>query len=414
MRLSTGERLKEWRQLRGLTLRGLAQKAGVHASTLSRWEAGQRQPSLHELERILEALGASSLQRIEVLRGVEAPRAIRRLRELSPQRSPTVSGDLLRAMRMRQGWTQAETATRIGVSQGRLSKWECSEDWPSTERLHTLCYTLQAHAEEVVLLTRGTLQLSDGSNSTLSPEAWRERIAREYFGEVRDLRSLVTEAELWSLAAKSERGKGLLRLAHAYRFRGFVETKRFVEANELLLHLKNAISVPREEDVEGMITLFSASLLSERDPLRSARILQKGISETSDLEYRSWMLGEYSVCLAKAEIGSEALRLSEEACRIAGDTNKLGAEQYRLREKASVLMTLKRYEAALTALEPEVRLMVYSADGLGRRLLLEAECFLGLGLPSEAADRLSRVEKVIEMRRMEYLRPSLKALTLRL
>ena len=157
---------------------GLAQKAGVHASTLSRWEAGQRQPSLHELERILEALGASSLQRIEVLRGVEAPRAIRRLRELSPQRSPTVSGDLLRAMRMRQGWTQAETATRIGVSQGRLSKWECSEDWPSTERLHTLCYTLQAHAEEVVLLTRGTLQLSDGSNSTLSPEAWRERIAK--------------------------------------------------------------------------------------------------------------------------------------------------------------------------------------------------------------------------------------------
>ncbi len=54
-----GERIRELRTARGLSVNDLAVKAGMKRPNLSRLEHGRHQPSLETLERIAEALGTS-------------------------------------------------------------------------------------------------------------------------------------------------------------------------------------------------------------------------------------------------------------------------------------------------------------------------------------------------------------------
>lgn len=52
-------RLREWRMRRGLSLRGLAERSGVHFTTVVRIEAGRLSPTVAMLERLAKALGIS-------------------------------------------------------------------------------------------------------------------------------------------------------------------------------------------------------------------------------------------------------------------------------------------------------------------------------------------------------------------
>ena len=79
-----GTLLWEWRTAAGWSLRQLALRAGVSKSALSRWEAGERQPRIPELEATLTALEATSAQRALALTCIAAPRALRHLNTPSP------------------------------------------------------------------------------------------------------------------------------------------------------------------------------------------------------------------------------------------------------------------------------------------------------------------------------------------
>jgi transcriptional regulator with XRE-family HTH domain len=50
-------RLKEWRERRGLSLRLLANRCGVHFVTLYRLEAGKLDPQLSTILKLCDALG---------------------------------------------------------------------------------------------------------------------------------------------------------------------------------------------------------------------------------------------------------------------------------------------------------------------------------------------------------------------
>jgi transcriptional regulator with XRE-family HTH domain len=50
-------RLRELRQARGLSIRGLAKEAGVSTETIYSVEHGRRQPSVRTLGKIARALG---------------------------------------------------------------------------------------------------------------------------------------------------------------------------------------------------------------------------------------------------------------------------------------------------------------------------------------------------------------------
>ena len=182
MTADLGSLLKQWRVERGLSLGALALKAGTSKAALSYWEAGKHQPRVAELEAVLEALRASPQQRSAALSLVNAPRAVRLLRRRDAGDhpvSPPVSGDLLRAMRLRRGWPMEQVAAVVGVAASTVSRWERSEAWPTAERLQALCCALGTTAEEVAALTSGVFLPSE-SGDVPSLETLRERSTTQH------------------------------------------------------------------------------------------------------------------------------------------------------------------------------------------------------------------------------------------
>jgi transcriptional regulator with XRE-family HTH domain len=154
--------LQQARLQRGVSQYALAQRAHLSPSTINRWERGVTRPSVYELEQALQALGASSAERLEALRLLDAPRALVTLQQLTRQQphpsgelNPPLLGDLLGALRRRQGWSVAQVAAALHVSERSVRGWERSQAIPSDEHLHALCYVLQATPDEVAfILTR--------------------------------------------------------------------------------------------------------------------------------------------------------------------------------------------------------------------------------------------------------------------
>lgn len=205
-----GALLKAWRKSQKLTGKNLARQSGIDPTTLWRWESGQTQPRIAELEAVLTALNATPLQRQEALAYIEAPRAVQRLREVAGSR-PAVRGDLLRALRLRRGWTQQETAQRARIAQGTLARWERTEDWPSVERLHTLCYVLQAQEAELTALTQGLVTALIPMQAMLDDETVRITLSHYMFSSLlADVEFLNFEAQLWRIAQKEEKAQFLL------------------------------------------------------------------------------------------------------------------------------------------------------------------------------------------------------------
>lgn len=170
-----GALLWELRTAGGWTLGKLARRAGVSKAALSRWESGSRQPRVMELEAALDALGANAARRALVFARIEAPRALRHLRRIADPGlgAPPTAGDLLRAMRLRKGWTQEQTAARVGVVRTAVAHWERSERLPSTEQIQALCYALGAQEEELIALTTGAFTATPAEE----PTTWEEKEA---------------------------------------------------------------------------------------------------------------------------------------------------------------------------------------------------------------------------------------------
>ena len=60
-----GLRIRQLREKRGLSLRGLAEKAGMDFTTLNRIELGKATPRFDTLEKLAKALGVSVRELIE-------------------------------------------------------------------------------------------------------------------------------------------------------------------------------------------------------------------------------------------------------------------------------------------------------------------------------------------------------------
>lgn len=142
-----GAILQKQRTQQGMSLGQLAALAGIHRSTLSRWEAGKTIPLATELELVLEALKLPQALRHQCWQQIDRPRAMRRLipsASETPPPLPVSGGELLRALRRRSGHTQAQVSAALGITQSRFSQWENNDSWPDEEKLLLLCQYLGA------------------------------------------------------------------------------------------------------------------------------------------------------------------------------------------------------------------------------------------------------------------------------
>jgi transcriptional regulator with XRE-family HTH domain len=116
-----------------LSQRGLAQRAGVHHATVAKIEAGQREPSLGLLLRILEAVGIRLMAVDDERRQVAAMDDVPEVRDLADRRFPA-HYDLILEPRRGEWWADKyglarppETFARdrqLRDAQRRRSRWE--------------------------------------------------------------------------------------------------------------------------------------------------------------------------------------------------------------------------------------------------------------------------------------------------
>jgi transcriptional regulator with XRE-family HTH domain len=232
--LSIGEFLRDLRKSQRLTLAQAGERASVSPVTLSRWETGQFQPRLPELDALLYALGVTPAQRTQALSLIDAPRAVARLREEAEARLPDLvelaghapaTGDLLRALRHRRRLSFEQVAAQMRVHSATVRRWEASEAAVPEERLAELCRVLGAAPEEQEALAKRRLHLwTPIAANRRTLDALEEQVRRMYgrvhSGErvLMDLRFLALEAQLWPLAARNALARCLL--AKAYAFHG--------------------------------------------------------------------------------------------------------------------------------------------------------------------------------------------------
>jgi len=220
-----GRLLREWRAARQLSLNQLAARAGVAKSTVSTWETGTHRPRLAELAAVLAALGATEAQREQVLVLIGAPRAVRLLQaemerpgEDESVSAPTIaSGELLRAMRCRRGFTLEQVAAALGVRPSTICRWEQGESTPPPERRETLFELLGAAAEERAALADGHWVFPHHAAEAAGLEpieaeaaALRARVSSGKRA-LMDLELLALEARLWRLVRFHPAAHGLLQ-----------------------------------------------------------------------------------------------------------------------------------------------------------------------------------------------------------
>lgn len=205
-----GELLRTLRKNRGFSQEQLAVQARVTVRTLQYWEANQQQPRDVELESVLKALQTTPQDRARVYALLTEQRIVRLGANMTPGSDVPTSllgplpgiGDLLRALRVRRGWTQEQLAAEMQINRVTVIRWEATRMLPFEEDMQRLCLLLQAAPEEQAALQA----------RRLSPSSWPHQLTleacREQFELLLQIRSgdalLMPLADLHMLALKRQ------------------------------------------------------------------------------------------------------------------------------------------------------------------------------------------------------------------
>jgi transcriptional regulator with XRE-family HTH domain len=422
-----GTLLRQWRERRGLSQSALAQRAGVAASTVSRWESGRTSPNLPELEAGLRALDVPPEHARQALRLLKTPRAQRRLQQvarISAAASPTISapggGELLRAMRLRRAMTQAQLAALLGVSQNFIARWERSrgEVWPDTARLQELCFYLGASEQEFLALTQGRFTLASVMEET-DPEAlhriqWTLRLEPEYAPDapLKDLRFLALESRLHTLLSSTNQTRGtqdrLQRLLswtysrHAEYLQNVGRVGEATEPARYAIDLQKSLGSTRNDEgwVPAVLALSANKIRTEGTHRSGLALLHRALRDVKSIDYQAWVLVRMARCALGAGLKDEAVELSGRALTLVrqGDLLNFTAEsRLRLRDHASCLLAVGRAaEAAAYLPENSGEQWLIAQDQNVRDLLLQTAILKAVGQPQEAGIALRRCYSLIE------------------
>lgn len=419
-----GTLLWEIRTAANWTLGKLAQQAGVSKAALSRWEAGLRQPYVTELEAVLDTLGATPAQRALALSYINAPRALRKLRQsltVNHPGTPLTAGDLLRAMRWRGGWTQEQIAARLGIARHTLTRWELGERIPATEQIQALCYALGAREEEIIALTSGRFHEAPATVETTDWEEkeveLRRRLDSVSGSGLEELHYIQLDREVWAWALRVPAAQSLLarlRLYHAHHHRMHKRWELSLplvrQAQETLRTAPNPPE-PQDDFVPSRLAILQA-VIAARGGARPAP--ERGIRQLSPWVGRrqvmpalqAWILSDLATYTAQTGRHDEALTLAEKACHTVRDHP---SEQFlRQYDHGLMLLQMGRPAEALRVI-PDPSGVVGGKEEVDA-LLARAEALVQVGYLPEAHDVLARANTLIEAQGLEPQRQRALAL----
>ncbi len=429
MTTSLGAALYDMRTASGYSLGKLALKAGVSKAALSQWESEKRHPRVNELEAVLNALDTPLPQRTLILSHIEEPRGLRRLKQTSTDSAlatPPSRGDLLRAMRIRKGWTQDRAAECVGVGRTAIVRWESGDRNPSNEQMLSLCFALGAKEAEVIALTsaRG---LGPSAQLEALPNArkaeWIEQRLQDVFWQrdpdssnLWELEFLILEREAWALAVQDEKARALLSQVYAYHSERFRSLERCSEAAPLA---RRALALVRRQAEEPHFILRAAIVAawvavnsgSQISPERGVQLLRQWVNSSTNPDYVAWMLSDLSKYLMLAGYTDESLDLAKRAAFQAAESENPAEQYLRQMDHSRLLLQAGLPHGALSRLpEPtEITPAQYASD-----LLFHAEAHLCAGNRNDAHDWILRARSVVDLHSIEQERNKLAALSQRL
>jgi transcriptional regulator with XRE-family HTH domain len=412
--------LWEWRTRRGLSLGQLAQAAGVSKPSLSRWEAGTFQPRVAELEAALRALGVSAAESALAFACIPAPRALRHLKSDLGRAtgSPLTRGDLLRALRLRKGWTQTRLARQIGVSRQSVAHWERLERLPSSQQIHSLCFALGAREGELVALTSAPVVADPPEGGGQTWEAAEQEIASLLDPEVYHAQPDLLlpyyrlDEMLWRWSLREERARHWLlrlRLYHAHDHRCF---QRWELVDQLLKKAREAVPEAemslelrlRQAILSARLAVYGGHHQRGPAPERGVRLLQPFVEASRPIPaYQAWILADMAKYAALAGSFDSAVLLSEQACQAAERTEHWLELWLRRCDQGAVLVRAGRAAEALAVIpDPQaaewesVLRDARPADLHLQATLSWAEALAAIGELSAAQAALSRVQEMLE------------------
>jgi transcriptional regulator with XRE-family HTH domain len=405
--------LQQARQRRGLSQYALAQGAHLSPSTINRWERDVTRPSIYELEQALQALGASSDERLEALRLLDAPRALITLQQLTRQQphpsgelNPPLLGDLLGALRRRQGWSVAQVAAALHVSERSVRGWERSQAIPSDEHLHVLCYVLRATPDEVAfILTRplwlespSTQAVSEGASSLKARIEEMRQLIWQGATEGMELRLLALEAQAWWHVRQCPRHAEFLREVYTLCCQWYTLHGRVQDAEQ---YGYRGLHMVRQEPQfpRSAAWLIMAVAIGNAEPSRSetrlvesARILQDWLPQVhQSTEHEAWFYREMSEFYSAAHRYDEAERTAELGFQIIQRSDSMAEHQHAQVSRALVLCRVGQPRKAMeTLILPENSLPPTQAH----YLMVLYEIYRSLGDKEQALAALVQAEQI--------------------
>ncbi len=414
---SIGDWIQKARTAKGWSVSRLAREAGVAPSTVLRWERGLTRPSVPEMEAVLRALGTSEEQKRQVLLLLNATRAVKALDwvrdELKPYDRPPLIGDVIRALRWRKGWSVAELAHALQVSERTIRTWEHSESLPSDELLHQLCFVLDASGEEAAFLTSRKIhlvvpdpELSMEERFARSLETMRYRFWR---GEVdgMDLDFLTLTAQAWWLAQKHPNGAYCLGSVLITHCQWLLHQMRVKEAEQYANAAWRVVR-PQKGHARGSVWLIHAiarGAMRNREgqvvkPMVGAQILHDWLPHAHQWpEMEAWFLRSIAECLTIANRSAEAVSMSQSALELAQRSGEPIECHLARTAHAYVLAKVGKPREALdymgvcTSLHPSVRV---------EEALLWCEILKAVGEGQEALKWLQQAHQMVQQ---FHLRP---------
>lgn len=291
--------IKELRRKRGLSQRQLADVAQIAVRTLAYWESGERVPRCAELDCALLALQACPTEKAHAASLVSPPRGTRLVRRDTRKEALLVApgvGDLLRAIRLRVGWSQARLATELGVNRSTVLRWETTTMFPSEASVELACGLLSAYPEERCSLISRRLQ----------PPSWPEELTIEEcaahvkrLGEqidcletpVVDLYALTLERQLRMHAIdKPDEAFRILARLHADHARWLVLQDRYAESALVCRQALALMTDPNKCDRHWLTALNIAAIhvgTGQRGERTSLKLLGSWLPKVCQPEHRA-------------------------------------------------------------------------------------------------------------------------------
>ena len=343
------------RKAKRLSRAALADRAGIAARTIGYWEAGERLPRIPELELALGALEADAAERMLLLSLLTAPRAMQEARNTAAAQGEiwTDSGDLLRAMRRRIGFTQEQIAAQLGLKRSAVRRWENGEALISEENQERVFAALNALPAEIAALQSGRLLMPGGkAQPTLDDcEAELARMRQNILTNptpLVDLQALALKRHLTLLATKQRAAQTVLALAERDHGLWLQMQERTQEAQARLtraIHLLEAEGRPEEHwsSLLNMVGTFARVDIGQRG--ESSRFMQRWLSGEKSPLTRANLLCDAGLYMAQDYHFEEANRLLNLARR-AADRNE-EAQQYHQLSAMRARMYMETSEEAL-------------------------------------------------------------------